>query len=143
MKSAITAAVVAAIVASGTTYAATQIDGHSIRRNSIPANRLTNTAVKRLHPSPRLLAAAVTSTIVQESNTVSILGVPGATVDAQCPTGDTAVGGGYSAFDVVSISVEKSSATPDGSAWEIVIARPNGPNADSTLTAYASCEPSS
>ena len=42
MKSALIAAVVSALVASTGTYAATQINGHSIQPHSIPLNRLTN-----------------------------------------------------------------------------------------------------
>jgi hypothetical protein len=50
MKSAVIAALVAAVVASGSAVAATRlIDGHSIKNGTIPATKLTGAAVASLH----------------------------------------------------------------------------------------------
>ena len=54
MKSAIIAAIVAAVVASGSALAATRINGRSIKRHSIPLNRLAHRPVgKRGLPGPQ------------------------------------------------------------------------------------------
>lgn len=49
MKNAVIAAVVAALVSSGAGYAAVRINGHSIKRHSIPLNRL----IGKLSPGPQ------------------------------------------------------------------------------------------
>lgn len=150
MKSAIVAAVVAALVASGGTYAATQINGHAIARHSIPANRLTGNAVKTFTaqkdsaPAPRALAAAVNSTLDYEQATGAIAQSP-QTFTAHCPATYIAVGGGYqTSDDVQGGGAIENSVTPDFNGWTVTVGNLSIKNDGSTptLTVYVSCEPS-
>lgn len=146
MKSALIAAIVSAIVASGSTYAATQISGRSIAKHSIPANRLTASANKAFTSTgnPRLLASAVNSTLDYEQATTDITANP-QTASVFCPAGDVAIGGGYSVDNVGSgggSGAMESSNTPDHTGWQVTgsyIILNNG--APSTITVYVSCEP--
>jgi hypothetical protein len=149
MKSALIAAIVSVVVASGSTYAATTISGLAIARHSIPANRLTSKAVKAFTApraqSPRALAAAVNSTLDYEQTTTDITDTP-QTASAFCPAGDVAIGGGYTVDNVGSGSGSgaiENSTTPDHTGWQVVgsfVLLNNG--APGTITVYVSCEPS-
>jgi hypothetical protein len=98
MKSVITSAIVAALIAGPAgAVAATQLNGRAIVKHSIPANRLVPSAVKAFTaqkvtaPAPRALAAAVNSTLDYEQTTSA--GSRSATdVTATCPAGDVAIG---------------------------------------------------
>ena len=144
MKNAVVAAVVAALVSSGATLAATRISGQAILKHSIPANRLTAKAVKSLRstPDPRQLAASVNSTLNQVANSVAITANP-QTVTAVCPAGDMAVGGGYNLSANFGV-ITGDGITADSSGWAVSIAGAYGPAVDQvvTLTVNVSCEPS-
>jgi hypothetical protein len=145
MKSALIAAIVAAIVSSGATYAATRIDGRTIALHSIPANRLTSKASKSFTSAgkPRALAAAVNSTIDYEQTTSNILFTP-QTFTVSCPAGDVAVGGGYRPSDnLTSGGAIQDSVTPDFTGWSVTLTNTASRNDGTTptLTVYVSCEP--
>lgn len=151
MKAALIAAIVAAFVASGSTYAATQISGRAIKPHSIPANRLTTKAVKAFTAQaatvqpPRILAAAVNSTLDYEQTTTELNGQNGEQFTAPCPTGDVAVGGGYqTTANVATASVTQNALDPSGSGWNVTVASYSATNDGSTpsITVYVSCEPS-
>lgn len=150
LRTALTAAVVSALVASGAGYAAVKISGRSIVKHSIPANRLTASAVKTLTAGsakasdPRALAAAVTSTIDYESTTTEITVSP-QTFTVSCPAGDVALGGGYSTSDdVTGGGASENSVTPDFTGWTVTAGNLQIRNDGSTptLTVYVSCAPS-
>lgn len=151
MRSALIAAVVAALVASGGTYAATRISGQAIAKHSIPANRLVPKAVKAFTaqtaaaPAPRALAAAVNSTLDYEQTTANIVETP-QTFTTACPAGDVAIGGGYqTSDDVVGGGAMENSVTPDFTGWTVTVTNVSSKNDGSTptLTVYVSCEPGS
>jgi hypothetical protein len=150
MKNAIIAAVVAAFVASGSTYAATSmINGRSIKPHTIQANRLTSRAVRSLRSSgvtaPRALAAAVNSTIDQEEATATLTESSPHTITAQCPAGDVAIAGGYNEVsNGIGFVLTSDGVSPDGTGWQITAYPENTSNpADQpTLSVNVSCEPS-
>jgi len=87
MKSAVIAAVVAAIVASGSSVAATSlIDGRSIKDGSIPLTKLSTEAVASLR--------GVRDVSLVEGPVVTVPAGSGATTKVQCPSGALAVSGG-------------------------------------------------
>lgn len=141
MKNAVIAAVVAAVVASGTTYAAVRINGNTIIRHSIPANRLTRAAVRRFtsRPLPAAVARSVTSTI-QYAAAVGVLttGTDRVTAVASCPAGEVAVSGGYTLGAATKIAtVTESSVTADRAGWEVTMVEAT----DQNVTVYAACAP--
>jgi hypothetical protein len=150
MKSVITSAIVAALIAGPAgAVAATQLNGHAIAKHSIPSNRLTAKAVKTFTaqkvstPAPRALAAAVTSTIDYEQSTATLVSSP-QTFSVACPAGDVAIGGGYqTSDDVVSGGATENSVTPNFNGWTVTVGNIASRNDGSTptLTVYVSCEP--
>jgi hypothetical protein len=148
VKSAIIAAVVAALVASGSTYAATRISGSAIKPHSIPANRLTPKAVQAFTAAPtaapRALAAAVNSTLDYEQTTAPV--VADDAVQADCPAGDVAIIGGYGWVRGDGI-IASSWRTADGTGWKVQIGAetgaPNDGGGPAQITVYVSCEPGS
>lgn len=146
MKNAVVAAIVAALVSSTATYAATRINGHSITPHSIPANRLTTKAVRSLNatPTPRALAAAVNSTLDYEAATGDITALP-STVTATCPAGNVAVGGGYiTSQNVTGATITSNGKTPDNSGWTVTIGVGSSIQNDGNtpqLSVNVSCEP--
>lgn len=139
MKNAVIAAIVAAIVSSGTTYAATKINGRSIAKHSIPASKLTPKAVTeftRIDP-PSVLAGKVSSTIVYERDAFAV-GTAGAgpsTLMATCPVGYVPVSGGYEATLPATVSADE--VTHDGTGWQVVL-RNYGTG---QIDVYAACLP--
>jgi hypothetical protein len=151
MKSALIAAIVSAVVASGVasgaTYAAMRISGKSIKPHSIPANRLVPSAIKSFTAgtaTPRALAAAVNSTIDYEQTTSPVNAED--SVEADCPTGDVAISGGYGWVRGDGI-IASSWRLDDGSGWKVQIGAetgaPNDGNGPAQITVYVTCDPSS
>lgn len=127
MKSALIAAVVAALVASGSTYAAVRINGHSIRPHSIPLNRLTTLPKLRL---VRVIGAPVT--VPERSSGFAT---------ANCPSGQAAIGGGFVAVSVMDSTSPvvglASYPQPDLTGWGEEIR--NDGALPSQIQAYAVC----
>lgn len=150
MKNAVIAAIVAALVSSGSTLAATHyINGAKIKPHSIAANRLTPKALKTISKptrsalAPKTLAAAVNSTIDYEQATSDITVSP-QTFTVSCPVGDVAVGGGYqTSADVEGGGATENSVTPDFTGWTVTVGGLEIRNDGSTptLTVYVACEP--
>lgn len=150
MKSAVIAAIVAAFVASGSTYAATRISGQAIVKHSIPANRLTAKAVQAFTaptastPTPRAMAAAVSSTLDYEETTVVLDSdhSPGDVV-ASCPSGYVAIAGGYN-FTRGGADITNNFRTSDNAGWSVGTGTPFAPNdggGPPVITVYVSCQP--
>lgn len=141
MKSTVIAGIVAAAVASGTTYAATQISGKAIARHSIPADRLMEGAVAKFtkQPSAAAIAAAVTSQLYYQTTAIGIVtGSAGPTTyKVQCPPGMAAISGGYT-LSGATAAVTEDAVTDDRKGWEVTLRNYAAQN----LTLYAACEPS-
>lgn len=141
MKNAIIAALVAALVSSGATLAATRINGRAIAPHSIPQNRLTSAAVNTLMSRPALVTASG-----QVPNVVPGVDgqVPVTTIVATCPTGDSAVSGGYTLTNLSAqpgFVVYSDGPTADGTSWELAVAQknPGDPSDVPAFTVSAGC----
>lgn len=139
MKSALVAAIVAAIVASGSAVAATTlIDGHSIRNHTIPAAKLTNAAVSSLQGTPTAF------TLVKGPNiAVPPSSTNAGTSAALCPSGSGPVGGGFvvtNGYKANPVVVEDAIDTTDGKTadgWDVVIGNSAQAGAVGTLTFHS------
>lgn len=139
---AIVSAVVAALVASGATYAAMKINGHSIALHSIPLNRIEG----RLPRGPRG-RQGVPGTVGKIYVTSDTSYIPG-TTGAGCPLGDIAIGGGYDPpsgwqdgkpqFVVVG-----SHPGGDDTGWVVSETSTNYSTSTSFINVYAICVPAS
>ena len=117
MKSALIAAIVAVLVSSSASVAATRyISGSKIKPHSIAASRLTSSAVATLMAKP-----AVVSVTGSPSNTPAPDGsIPPTAIVATCPTGDAAVSGGYRLTTPgQGFTLYTDGPTADGTGWEI------------------------
>lgn len=132
MRNAIIAALVAALVSSGATLAATRISGSAIRPHSIPTNRLTRAAMNTLTAGP-----AITSTV----SAAAVTGLQ--TVTASCPAGEVVTGGGYlNTTPDQPFQLEGDGPTADGTGWRIVVQPQNsgpGINDSPSFTVNATC----
>jgi hypothetical protein len=148
MKSALIAALVSAIIASGSAVAATTlIDGHSIKNRTIPATKLTKAAVASLHGlrGPRGYRGAAghgTTFSYVKGATVSIPPLSTGQATAQCPAGAFAVGGTFGQPDGL-LYMQFSSQDVDGSgnptgAWDLVAYNPSSTDTR-RLTHWAVC----
>jgi hypothetical protein len=159
MKSALIAAAVSAIVASGSTVAATRfINGALIQNHSIPAMKLTPAAIASLRGTqgPRGETGAtgpagsgVSFTLARGPN----VDVPPSSTDAGesralCPAGSYPVGGGFvvtNGFDAYPVVVADTFDTADGKAadgWDVDLGNLTALGATGVLTfhAWATCE---
>jgi len=166
MRSAVIAAVVSAIVASGSAVAATRlIDGNQIRPHTISADKLTPSAAASLRgmqgprgatgatgpagPQGPKGSAGVTFTLVRGPN----VDVPPSNTDAGqssalCPDGSYPVGGGFivvNGFEANPVVVASTIDTSDGKTadgWDVVMGNSAEAGAKGTLTfhAWATCE---
>jgi hypothetical protein len=145
MKNAIIAAVVAALVSSGATIAATKISGRAIAKHSIPANRLTASAVSSFTaaPEPRAMAAAVSSTLAFQQTAETPV-VADDSVTGACPAGDVAIVGGYR-WTRGSGPVASSWRTSDGTGWQVqigdVTSAPNDGGGPARIEVFVACQP--
>jgi hypothetical protein len=148
MKSALIAALVSAVVASGSAVAATKlIDGHSIRNHTIPATKLTEAAVASLHGlrGPRGYRGATghgTTFSYVHGPVVSIAPLSTGQTSAQCPAGAFAVGGTFGQPDGL-LYMQFSSQDVDGSgnptgAWDTVAYNPSSTDTR-RLSTWAVC----
>lgn len=139
MKSALIAAIVAAIVASGSAVAATKlIDGHSIRNHTIPATKLTNAAIASLRTAP------TTFTLVRGPNVdVPPSNTDAGTSTALCPSGAGPVGGGFivtNGYEANPVVVADAIDTTDGKTadgWDVAIGNSAEAGAIGTLTFHS------
>jgi hypothetical protein len=143
MKSAVIAAVVAALVSGGGAYAAVKINGHAIRPHSIPLNRLVGKLPAGAQgpqgsQGPQGLTAAVSPSAIDyvQTSTPVVTGGNPTPAAANCPSGDMAIAGGYSMLDGVALD---DYITPSHTGWEVLISEAVG----SSVTVYVICEPSS
>lgn len=131
MKNAVVAALVAALVGSGSAVAASQINGHSIRPHSIPLNRLASTPAR---PPLRIDYSTGQEYVVQPGSTGFGL--------APCPRGQMAVSGGFAvvaevnANQIVGLTSEPMAAD---SGWAAGFQ--NTGTTPTTVIAYALCTP--
>jgi hypothetical protein len=146
MKSAVIAAIVAALISSSATLAATShFSGKLIKIHSLPLNRIhgklpvTKTVTVNNVPAPRVLAASVNSTLDQEQTTEDITN-NSQTVTAQCPAGEVAIAGGYTTSIPVNSPINADGPTDDGTGWKVTINNAIGIGV--SLTTTVSCEPS-
>lgn len=146
MRSALTAALVAAIVASGSAVAATKlIDGHSIRDNTIPATKLTKAAIASLQG---MRGPRTTFSLVRGPNVDVPPGTNAGQSSALCPDGSYPVGGGFivtNGFDANPVVVASAPDTSDGKTadgWDVLIGNSAEAGAIMSLTfhAWAICE---
>jgi hypothetical protein len=146
MRSAIIAAIVAALVSSGGTYAAVRINGRAIRPHSIPLNRLAaklpagapGPQGTQGAQGPQGLTDAVSPSAIDyvQSSTPVVTGGDPTPAAAYCPGGEMAIAGGYSMLDGVALD---DYITPAHTGWEVLI----GDAVGSDVTVYVICEPSS
>jgi hypothetical protein len=163
MKNAIVAAVIAALVASGSTLAASQaINGRHIARHSIPANRLTPSAHKSLRgqrgargaqgpvghtgasgsSGPRGLTTAVSPSLIDTEQAEADLDTSPQTLTAYCPGGDVAIGGGYNLTQGTGDVVQSGAYNLNGvSGWVVEVVDGAGYGGAPSLTVNVSCEP--
>jgi hypothetical protein len=154
MKNAIIAALVAALVSSGATYAAaTRINGAAIARHSIPQNRLTHGAVMGLQgargpagaqgPPGKAAIDAPSVQLDQQTSTGTPTGWPW-TQQTACPGGETAVAGGYMLDEPGEIIEDGPYSDNSGSGWEIKVTVPPGDEENpSSVTVNVTCEDTS
>ena len=108
MKSALIAAIVAALVAAGSSSAASHwLNGRTIRRHSIPLDRL-------VHQPP----AGISKTKVVDGATVTIAAGGSGVAEADCPNGWTLLGGG--GYTDSGVLFESDVAT-NGQGWQIQV----------------------
>jgi hypothetical protein len=128
MKNAIVAAIVAALVASGGTLAATnKINGLSIKAHSIPVNRLTTKAVNSF-------------TVANTNSTATPLTTVPQTFTAQCPSGELATGGGFTTSPELPVTVISDGASSDGSSWDVVLQPVSQGESHPEITVNVSCQ---
>lgn len=121
MKPAIIAAIVAALVAAGASSASSLINGRTIRRHSIPLDRL-------VHRPP----AGISKTKIVDGATVSIAAGGSGSAEADCPNGWTVLGGGgYTSSGVLF----ESDVASNDQGWQIQV-----DNADYASAASANAE---
>jgi hypothetical protein len=154
MKNAIIAALVAALVSSGATYAAaTRINGAAIARHSIPQNRLTHGAVRGLQgergpagqqgPPGKAAVDAPSVQLDVQTSTETPTGWPW-TQQTACPTGETAVAGGYMLNAPGEIIEDGPYSDNTGSGWEVKLTVPAGDEqVPNSVTVNVTCEQSS
>lgn len=134
MKNAIISAIVAALVASGGTYAAGRLDGHQIANHSIPAWKLTRGAIKSLHglqgpaglqgqqgdQGPQGPQGATPPLSVHRVLSEVIPVLPGEDdfATANCPAGETAISGGGATSGGASLN---TSALTTSNGWMVDI----------------------
>lgn len=158
MRSALTAAIVAAVVASGSAVAATKlIDGRSIRDDTISASKLTRAAIASLHgmrgprgPQGRrgTDGTSITFTLVRGPNVNVPPGTDAGTSSALCPGGSYPVGGGFivtNGFDASPVVIASAPDTSDGNTadgWDAQMGNSSQAGATMPLTfhAWATCE---
>lgn len=149
MRSALIAALVAAVVSSGTAVAATKlIDGSSIRDHTIPASKLTQAAIASLRGQrgpqgpPGTNATPTTFTLVRGPDTVVQPGAAG-TSSALCPSGSGPVGGGFivsNGFDANPVVVASTIDTSNGTTadgWDATMGNSAEAGATMPLTFHA------
>jgi hypothetical protein len=150
MRAALIAALVSAVVASGSAVAATRlIDGHLIQNHTIPETKLTEAAIASLHGKP---GSRVTFTLARGPNVVVPPGDgTGASTGqsiALCASGSYPVGGGFfvtQSFDAQPVLVGDGPDTSDGKTadgWAVGIGNLTDQGATMPLTfhAWATCE---
>jgi hypothetical protein len=132
MKNAMIAAIVAAVVASGSAVAATKlIDGHTIKNHTIPSTKLTEAAVASLHGAGgdriRLVEGdAFTVPIHSAGEAIAV-----------CPSGWRAVAGGWEFITGSGFGVNSSPGPDHPGIWRVTVLNENsGP---SSLRAWAAC----
>jgi hypothetical protein len=147
MKTALIAAIVSAVVASGSAVAATKlIDGHSIQNHTIPEAKLTAASVASLKGTPVHFTLARGPAVVVPPGSGS--GASTGESDALCPNGSYPVGGGFlvtQSFDANAVVVGSGPDTSDGKTadgWDAVIGNLTELGATMPLTfhAWATCE---
>jgi hypothetical protein len=149
MKNAIIAAVVAAVVASGTTYAATRVNGRMIVNHTISAKKLTRHAMRLLRgrrgpaglkgiPGPAGAIDLSKMSLIDSGNKTVAPGTS-ITVKADCPTGDKVTGGGFSIVNGSNDLIDADSSGPNTtlSTWATTVHNKSATNA--TVHAYAVC----
>jgi len=161
MKSALIAALVSAIIGSGSAVAATRlINGNLIQNRSIPATKLTRAAIASLRglrgytgpqgpqgeqgpagpqgaPGAAGMNGTTSITLVRGPNVSISPGSYGGS-GAQCPNGAHAVSGGF----VVSAGVayvEASGPDSDPTTWDALVLNPSGSGATATFHTWATC----
>jgi hypothetical protein len=150
MRSALIAAVVSAVVASGSAVAATRlINGHLIQNHSIPETKLTEAAIASLHGKP---GSRITFALARGPNVVVPAGDGSGASTGQsialCASGSYPVGGGFvvsEGFDAQPVVVGDGPDTSDGKTadgWVVSIGNLTSLGATMSLTfhAWATCE---
>jgi hypothetical protein len=129
MKNAMIAAIVAAVVASGSAVAATKlIDGHTIKNHTIPSTKLTEAAVASLQGDRIRLVEGDVHTVPVNS---------AGHANAVCPSGWRAVAGGWEFITGFGFPVNSSPGEDHPGIWNVTVSNQNsGP---STLRAWAAC----
>jgi hypothetical protein len=144
---AIVSAVVAALVASGATYAAMKINGHSIVLHSIPLNRIEGKLPRgKRGPAgaPGVPGPTVGSKIdYQEASTY--LDPNGDIIGTSCPQGQVAISGGFDVGGDPSgdPEVHVISSEPFGSGWRVTAFPTSSTPPTTYLAVYAICVPAS
>lgn len=150
MKSALIAALVSAVVASGSAVAATRlINGNLIQNHSIPEAKLTDAAIASLRGSSTGGGKSVSFILVRGPN----VDVPPSNTNAGqssalCPNGSYPVGGGFivvNGFEANPVVVASTIDTSDGKTadgWDVVMGNSAEAGAIGVLTfhAWATCE---
>lgn len=145
MKSALIAAIVSAVVASGSTVAATRlIDGNQIRPHTIPESKLTDAAVAALRGTSVTFSLARGPDVVVPPSDGSQTGQS----IALCANGSYPVGGGYvmtQTFETQPAVVVTAPDTSDGKTvdgWIVRAGNLTGLGAKMPLTfhSWATCE---
>ncbi|HZT93962.1 MAG TPA: hypothetical protein VE985_05755 [Gaiellaceae bacterium] len=150
MRSALIAALVSAVVASGSAVAATRlINGHLIQNHSIPETKLTEAAIASLHGKQ---GQHIAFTLVRGPAVVvqpgDGSGASAGQSSALCASGSYPVGGGYlvtEGYGADPVVVGDGPDTSDGKTadgWDVVVGNLTQLGATMPLTfhAWATCE---
>lgn len=167
MKTLVVAIIVALVTAVGTATASSLINGRSIQKNSIPANRLTASARASLKgqrgpqgfpgndgapgqqgpPGPQGPAGGFDLSSIHYYTGTTIEMAPGTdgTATASCPSGSKATGGGfksdvwYGANPYGSLYMTDEGPLANGTGWYIYLYNSASATDNADVTAYAVC----
>jgi hypothetical protein len=150
MKNALVSAVIAALVSSAGTYAASStINGHRIASHSIPAYKLTAKAIHSLQGQQGLQGPQgvpgnpgtfnPANVLIYFSDTETIHAGQTATLSAACPLGQVAVGGGaFTSAGIIRASFPYALGVFYPNQWDAIVMNPST-RADMTARVEVSC----
>jgi hypothetical protein len=118
----------------GTAYAATKIDTNDIKGKAVTKPKIDKEAVSTNRLRAGAVRAGQLGPITEVDETSPGATAPPITATADCPSGSTVIGGGFSSQPTGNVNVERSQR--DGNGWKVdgLASAPGD-----TVTAYAYC----